>query len=168
GRVADFKNTIIIMTSNLGSHIIMEHFQKENDNKQVAIAFAKTEVLNLLKQTVRPEFLNRIDDIIMFTPLSKEDIHSIVKLQLNLVKKMIAQQDITLDATDEAINYLARKGYQPEFGARPVKRVIQKEVLNRLSKKLLAGKISRDSIILLDAFDDTLVFRNEAELTNSF
>ena len=125
---------------------------------------AKVEVLGLLKQSVRPEFLNRIDDIIMFTPLSKENIQEIVGLQLNSVKKMIAKQNITLDATDEAIAYLAEKGYQPEFGARPVKRVIQKEVLNQLSKEILSGKITTDSIILLDAFDDKLVFRNQSDL----
>ena len=125
---------------------------------------AKTEVLGLLKQTVRPEFINRIDDIILFTPLSQENIKQIVKIQLNGVKKMIAEQNITFDATDEAITYLAIKGYQPEFGARPVKRVIQKEVLNQLSKEILSGKVITDSIILLDAFDNKLVFRNQSDL----
>ena len=162
GRVADFKNTIIIMTSNMGSHIIQEKFENLKGDIYTTMELAKTEVLGLLKQTVRPEFINRIDDITMFTPLSKEHIKSIVSLQLNLVKKMIAKQDITLDATDEAIAYLAIKGYQPEFGARPVKRVIQKEVLNQLSKEILAGKITTDSIILLDAFDEKLVFRNQS------
>ena len=164
GRIADFKNTIIIMTSNMGSHIIQEKFDNLKGDIYSTMEMAKTEVLGLLKQTVRPEFINRIDDITMFTPLSKENIKSIVKLQLNLVKKMIAKQDITLDATDQAIEYLAFKGYQPEFGARPVKRVIQKEVLNQLSKEILAGKITTDSIILLDAFDEKLVFRNQSEL----
>ena len=164
GRVADFKNTIIIMTSNLGSHIIQEKFENLQGDVETTVEFAKTEVLGLLKQSVRPEFLNRIDDIIMFTPLSKENIQEIVKIQLNNIRKMAAQQNITLDATDEAISYLAIKGYQPEFGARPVKRVIQKEVLNQLSKEILSGRIITDSIVLLDAFDDNLVFRNQSDL----
>ena len=168
GRVADFKNTIIIMTSNMGSHIIQEKFNDPKADIEAVTEVAKIKVLGLLKQSVRPEFLNRIDDIIMFTPLHKNDIIEIVKLQIEQLKKMIAKQEITLDATDEAINYLAKKGYQPEFGARPVKRVIQKEVLNQLSKEILAGKITTDSIILLDAFDDKLVFRNQSDLvTNS-
>jgi len=164
GRVADFKNTIIIMTSNLGSHIIQEKFENLQGDVETTVELAKTEVLGLLKQSVRPEFLNRIDDIIMFTPLSKENIQEIVKIQLNNIRKMAAQQNITLDATDEAISYLAIKGYQPEFGARPVKRVIQKEVLNQLSKEILSGRIITDSIVLLDAFDDNLVFRNQSDL----
>ncbi|WP_438988370.1 ATP-dependent chaperone ClpB [Polaribacter sp.] len=168
GRVADFKNTIIIMTSNMGSHIIQEKFNDSKADIEAVTEVAKIKVLGLLKQSVRPELLNRIDDIIMFTPLHKNDIIEIVKLQIEQLKKMIAKQEITLDATDEAINYLAKKGYQPEFGARPVKRVIQKEVLNQLSKEILAGKITTDSIILLDAFDDKLVFRNQSDLvTNS-
>ena len=164
GRVADFKNTIIIMTSNMGSHIIQEKFENIKGDIYATMELAKTEVLGLLKQTVRPEFINRIDDIVLFTPLSEDDIHSIVKLQLNMVQKMIATQEITMDATEEAITYLAEKGYQPEFGARPVKRVIQKEVLNQLSKDILAGKVTTDSMILLDAFDDQLVFRNQSDL----
>lgn len=167
GRVADFKNTIIVMTSNMGSHIIQEKFDNMKGDIYTTMDLAKTEVLGLLKQSVRPEFLNRIDDIIMFTPLSEDNIKEIVKLQLNSVKKMIAQQNITFDATDEAIAYLAIKGYQPEFGARPVKRVIQKEVLNQLSKEILSGRITTDSIILLDAFDDKLVFRNQSDLVEN-
>ena len=163
GRVADFKNTIIIMTSNIGSAIIHDRFEATKDIDS-AIEAAKVDVLALLKQTVRPEFLNRIDDTVMFTPLSKEDIIKIVGLQLKGVTKMIAQQGITFDATQEAVNYLAIKGYNPEYGARPVKRVIQKEVLNALSKEILAGKVTTDSIILLDAFDDKLVFRNQGDL----
>lgn len=162
GRVADFKNTIVIMTSNMGSHIIQEKFENLKGDIDTTMEVAKGEVLGLLKQTVRPEFLNRIDDIIMFTPLSESDIKSIVELQLNSVKKIVAEQNITLDATEQAITYLAKKGYQPEFGARPVKRVIQKEVLNLLSKEILAGKVQSDSLILLDEFDNHLVFRNPA------
>ncbi len=163
GRVADFKNTIIIMTSNIGSHLIQECFEATKDLNS-AVEAAKIDVLGLLKQSVRPEFLNRIDDTIMFTPLSKNNIVDIVGLQLKSVTKMIAQQGITFDATPEAIAYLANKGYNPEYGARPVKRVIQKEVLNALSKEILAGKVTTDSIILLDAFDDELVFRNQNNL----
>jgi ATP-dependent Clp protease ATP-binding subunit ClpB len=165
GRVADFKNTIIIMTSNMGSQIIQERFEATKDIES-AIEAAKVDVLALLKQSVRPEFLNRIDDTIMFTPLSKENIKDIVGLQLKGVTKMLAQQNITFDATQEAIDYLADKGYNPEYGARPVKRVIQKEVLNALSKEILAGKVTTDSIILLDAFDARLVFRNQSELVS--
>jgi ATP-dependent Clp protease ATP-binding subunit ClpB len=146
GRIADFKNTIIIMTSNLGSSVIHDRFEATKDIDS-AIEVAKIDVLALLKQSVRPEFLNRIDDTIMFTPLNKENITDIVGLQLKSVTKMIAQQGITFDATKEAIQYLAEKGYNPEYGARPVKRVIQKEVLNTLSKEILAGKVTTDSII---------------------
>ncbi len=167
GRVADFKNSIIIMTSNMGSHIIQEKYNNLKGAIETAMEIAKEEVLSLLKQSVRPEFLNRIDDIITFTPLSENDIKSIVKLQLKSIEKIVSQQDITMDATEEAINYLAQKGYQPEFGARPVKRVIQKEVLNQLSKEILAGNVTNESIILLDAFDEKLVFRNQSDLVKN-
>jgi len=166
GRIADFKNTIIIMTSNIGSHVIQEKFEAVKDI-ETATETAKIEVLGLLKQMVRPEFLNRIDDIVMFSPLSKIDITEIVRLQLKGVTKMLAKQSITLDATDEAITYLAHKGFDPQYGARPVKRVIQREVLNQLSKEILSGKITTDSIILLDSFDDQLVFRNQIDLVQS-
>lgn len=160
GRVADFKNTIIVMTSNMGSHIIQEKFDTVKDIDS-AMEGAKVEVLALLKQSVRPEFLNRIDDIVMFTPLNKANIKEIVGLQLKGLSKMLSKQNITLDATEEAINYLSERGFDPQYGARPVKRVIQREVLNELSKEILAGTITTDSIILLDAFDDKLVFRNQ-------
>ncbi|WP_445454593.1 ATP-dependent chaperone ClpB [Flavobacterium sp. 25HG05S-40] len=166
GRLADFKNTIIIMTSNMGSAIIQEKFENLKDGIEAATEAAKIEVLGLLKQTVRPEFINRIDEIVMFTPLTSENIKEIVDLQLKSVVKMLAKQNITLDATPEAIDYLAQKGYDPQFGARPVKRVIQREVLNQLSKEILAGKITTDSIILLDSFDGQLVFRNQSELVS--
>jgi ATP-dependent Clp protease ATP-binding subunit ClpB len=166
GRVADFKNTIIIMTSNMGSHIIQEKFENLKGGIEAATEAAKTEVLGLLKQTVRPEFINRIDEIVMFTPLTDKNIKEIVGLQLKSVIKMLAQQHITMDATPEAVAYLAEKGYDPQFGARPVKRVIQREVLNQLSKEILAGKVTTDSIILLDSFDGQLVFRNQSELVN--
>lgn len=165
GRVADFRNTIIIMTSNMGSHIIQEKFETIKD-MDTAMEAAKVEVLGILKQSVRPEFLNRIDDIIMFSPLTKANINEIVKLQLKHVSKMLAEQHITLDATEQAIVYLSERGFQPEFGARPVKRTIQKEVLNKLSKEILAGKISTESVILLDEFDSNLVFRNQENLVS--
>jgi ATP-dependent Clp protease ATP-binding subunit ClpB len=161
GRVADFKNTIIIMTSNMGSDIIQEKFENIKGSVEAATEIAKTEVLGLLKQTVRPEFINRIDEIVLFTPLSTENIRQIVSIQLKNVTKMLAHQQITMDATQEAIDYLAQKGFDPQFGARPVKRVIQREVLNALSKDILAGKITTDSIILLDSFESNLVFRNK-------
>ncbi|MDX1328331.1 MAG: AAA family ATPase, partial [Arenibacter sp.] len=163
GRVADFKNTIIIMTSNMGSHIIQEKFE-DNSDIYSATEAARVEVLGLLRKTIRPEFLNRIDDIIMFTPLSKEDIKKIVILQLEQLKQMVEEQQITLDATEEAIQYLANRGYDPQYGARPIKRVIQKEVLNNISKELLSGNIGPGSVVLMDNFDDKLVFRNEKDL----
>jgi len=159
GRIANFKNTIIIMTSNMGSTIIEDKFTAIPDI-DTAIEVAKIEVLSLLKQTVRPEFINRIDDIVLFTPLTKADIKKIVLLQLNWIKKLVGEQQITLDATEEAIKLLAEKGFDPQFGARPVKRVIQKLVLNQLSKEILSGKVTTNSAILLDAFNDELVFRN--------
>jgi ATP-dependent Clp protease ATP-binding subunit ClpB len=166
GRLADFKNTIIIMTSNMGSQIIQDKFDNLKGSIEATTEAAKREVLGLLKQTVRPEFINRIDEIVMFTPLTNANIAKIVGLQLKSVTKMLAQQGITMDATPEAIAYLSEKGYDPQFGARPVKRVIQRDVLNQLSKEILAGKVTADSIILLDAFDGKLVFRNQSELVH--
>ena len=166
GRVADFKNTIIIMTSNMGSAIIQEKFDPQSSwglkgDIEATTEAAKIEVLGLLKQIVRPEFINRIDEIVMFTPLTNANIKEIVGLQLKSVIKMLANQQITMDATPEAIEYLAQKGFDPQYGARPVKRVIQREVLNKLSKEILAGKVTAESIILLDSFDGELVFRNQ-------
>lgn len=166
GRLADFKNTIIIMTSNMGSAIIQDKFENLKGSVEAVTEAAKIEVLGLLKQTVRPEFINRIDEIVMFTPLTNANIKEIVGLQLKSVIKMLAHQNITLDATPEAIEYLAQKGYDPQFGARPVKRVIQREVLNNLSKEILAGKVTTDSVVLLDSFDGKLVFRNQNELVS--
>ena len=162
GRVADFKNAIIIMTSNMGSQIIQDNFENlDMNNRDAVIELTKTEVVNLLKKSVRPEFLNRIDEIIMFTPLNKEEVTQIVKLQLNLLAKMLREKNIEFSATDEAIESLSNKGFDPQFGARPIKRVIQKEVLNELSKEILAGNISAQSEILLDSFNDKFVFRNK-------
>jgi len=160
GRLADFKNSIIVMTSNIGSHIIQEKYETTKDLES-AMEIAKVDVLDLLKQSVRPEFLNRIDDVVMFTPLSKDNIKKIVGLQLNGLKKILMKQGITIDATEQAIEYIAKIGFDPQYGARPVKRTIQKEVLNILSKEILAEKIKTDSIILLDQFDNKLIFRNQ-------
>ena len=164
GRLADFKNTIIIMTSNMGSEIIQQKFENLKGGIEAATEAAKVEILGLLKQTVRPEFINRIDEIVMFTPLTANNIREIVGLQLKSVTKMLEQQGITMDATPEAIAYLAEKGYDPQFGARPVKRVIQRDILNQLSKEILSGSVATDSIILIDAFDGKLVFRNQTHL----
>jgi ATP-dependent Clp protease ATP-binding subunit ClpB len=162
GRVADFKNTIIIMTSNMGSQIIQDNFENmDMAQRDSVIELTKIEVLGLLKKTIRPEFINRIDEIIMFTPLNQEEVTQIVRLQINSLSKMLLEKNITLSTTEEAINSLSLKGYNPQFGARPIKRVIQKEVLNNLSKEILSGKILPQSHILLDAFDDQLVFRNK-------
>ena len=161
GRTVNFKNTIIIMTSNLGSSLIRDHFEKMTAaNHDEVVEETKNEVLELLKQTIRPEFLNRIDDIIMFTPLSKPEIRAIVNLQLNSVKKMLAANDVTLDFTDKALELIADKGFDPQFGARPVKRVIQKMVLNELSKALLGGQVNRERPIVIDRQGESLIFRN--------
>ncbi|HUH25321.1 MAG TPA: ATP-dependent chaperone ClpB [Flavobacterium sp.] len=159
GRTADFKNTIIIMTSNMGSQIIQEEF--DTQPIEIAIETSRDKVMEQLKTMVRPEFLNRIDEVVMFTPLSQAHIEQIVKIQLKSVFKMLVNQHITMDATPEAISYLSQKGFDPHFGARPVKRVIQKEVLNELSKQILSGSVKTDSIILLDEFDGKLIFRNQ-------
>ena len=160
GRTANFKNTIIIMTSNMGSQLIQDSFEQYKDIEE-ATERAKEEVLQLLKQTVRPEFINRIDDIVMFTPLTEANIKQIVRLQLNSIIKLVARENIILEATDEAINYLAERGYDPQFGARPVKRVLQKEVMNALSKEILKGEIKAGNLVLIDSFDNGLVFRNK-------
>ncbi len=162
GRVVNFKNTIIIMTSNTGSHIIQENFSKLSDeNREEVVAKTKDEVLDLLQKSIRPEFLNRIDEVIMFTPLSRTEIGDIVRMQFNRVEKQLAEQNIFLTASDEALDWLAQLGYDPVYGARPLKRVIQKRILNELSKEILSGKISRDSVIKLDAFDGKFVFLNK-------
>ena len=144
----------------MGSHIIQETFDKYPNDTERAVDKSRNEVLQLLKQSVRPEFLNRIDDIIMFTPLNANNIRSIVRLQLDAVIKMVAKEGITIEATDEAVDYLAQKGFDPQFGARPVKRIIQKAVLNRLSKEILGGSVHKDSVIKLLVADGKLVFEN--------
>jgi ATP-dependent Clp protease ATP-binding subunit ClpB len=164
GRTVNFKNTIIIMTSNIGSHLIQENFENMDDtNKEKVVAKTKTEVYELLKKSIRPEFLNRIDEVIMFEPLSREDVTSIVRMQFEHIRKQLAEQNVTISATEEAIEWLAQLGYDPQFGARPVKRVMQKQVINELSKQILADKISKDSEIVLDMFDNHFVFRNKTQ-----
>ena len=161
GRVVNFKNTIIIMTSNMGSSLIRENFEKMTpETHDQVVDETKIQVLELLKKTIRPEFLNRIDDIIMFTPLNEEEIRKIVIVQLNSVKKMLAQNGIALEFTDAALAFISDKGFDPQFGARPVKRVIQKYVLNELSKELLGGKINKDRPITIDSNGAGLVFKN--------
>lgn len=161
GRLVNFKNTIIIMTSNMGSSLIRENFAKmTDDNKFETIEKTKDEVLEMLKQTIRPEFLNRIDEIIMFTPLNEKEIEEIVGLQVSGVKKMLEKNGVTLEVTPAALHYLAEEGYDPEFGARPVKRVIHRMVLNRLSKDILAQRVDKDRPIVIDIKDDELVFTN--------
>jgi ATP-dependent Clp protease ATP-binding subunit ClpB len=160
GRVANFKNAIVIMTSNIGSDVIRESFERmTEDNKEEVIEKTRDMVFDILKQSVRPEFLNRIDEIIMFRPLSKSDIRQIATLQMDLVKATLEEQDIILGVTPEALDWLAEEGFHPEFGARPLKRVIQKRVLKELSKQMLLNKIQPRSQILLDVFDGTVVFR---------
>ena len=161
GRTVNFKNTIIIMTSNLGSSLIRERFEHlTNENREQVIGQTRDDVMEMLKKTIRPEFLNRIDEIIMFTPLDEEQIRQIVTMQLKGVKKMLAKNGITLEVTDGAINLLGKAGYDPEFGARPVKRAIQSMVLNQLSKDIIAAKVNRDHPIIIDSDGDSLIFKN--------
>jgi ATP-dependent Clp protease ATP-binding subunit ClpB len=165
GRVVNFKNTIIIMTSNIGSNIIQENFQDFDDSdKDAVIAKTKNQLFELLRQTIRPEFLNRIDEIIMFTPLSRDEIGDIVKLQFAQLQHTLAELGIQIEASEEALDWLAQLGYDPQFGARPLKRVIQKRIMNELSKQILAGKIDKDSKIKLDMFDHQFVFLNPKEV----
>ncbi|HTD99716.1 MAG TPA: ATP-dependent chaperone ClpB [Mucilaginibacter sp.] len=166
GRVVNFKNTIIIMTSNIGSNIIQENFQEFDDSdKEQVIAKTKNQLFELLRQTIRPEFLNRIDEIIMFTPLSRDEISDIVKLQFKQVQQTLAEMGIEIEASEEALDWLAQLGYDPQYGARPLKRVIQKKILNELSKYILAGKVDKDSKIKLDMFDNQFVFLNAGQPT---
>jgi len=163
GRVVNFKNTIIIMTSNIGSQIIQAAFENVTEkNREEVVEQTKQEVLNLLRQTIRPEFLNRIDEVIMFQPLLKNEIRGVIKIQLENLSQMVAKNGIDLRFSDYAIDYLAENGFDPQFGARPLKRLIQKEIVNQLSKKILAGEIDRSHPVLVDVFDGIVVFRNEA------
>ena len=162
GRVVNFKNTIIIMTSNIGSHLIQDAFEKvKESNVEEVTDKAKVEVMNLLRQTIRPEFLNRVDEIIMFRPLMMKEIKGIVKIQLNGLKRLVADSGIQLQFSDYALEFLAEQGFDPQFGARPLKRLIQKEIVNQLSKRILAGDIDKTKPVLVDVFDGVVVFRNE-------
>lgn len=162
GRVVNFKNTIIIMTSNLGSHLIQEKMEELNEgNRDEVLNSTRNELFELLKKTLRPEFLNRIDDVIMFTPLSREDVASITKLQLQILSKQLEKNGIEFIFTDECVDWISQLGYDPQFGARPLKRVIQREVLNELSKQILGGTVNKDQGIILDCFDQQVVFRNQ-------
>ncbi|HEY1010310.1 MAG TPA: ATP-dependent chaperone ClpB [Daejeonella sp.] len=166
GRVVDFKNTIIIMTSNIGSHLIQENFKELDElNREGIIAKTKSELFELLKQTIRPEFLNRIDELIMFTPLNREELRDIVSLQFRGVQDTLAEMGIEIEASEEALDWLAQLGYDPQFGARPLKRVIQKRILNELSKDILSGKVDKESKIKLDMFDNQFVFLNTDKTT---
>ncbi len=168
GRVVNFKNTIIIMTSNLGSDIIQENFADVNEkNKDVIVERTKAEVMMRLRETIRPEFLNRVDEIILFQPLMKSEIRGIIRIQLEALKNLVAQSGIQLRFSDYLIDYLAENGFDPQFGARPLKRLIQKELVNRLSKKILAGDIDKTHPVLVDVFDGVVVFRNEVEQPHS-
>lgn len=161
GRLVNFKNTIIIMTSNLGSPIIQENLEKMNDrNRDELLERTRMDVMNLLKQTIRPEFLNRIDEIVMFTPLTKKEIKEIVSIQFQNIKKTLESAGIQAELAPDAMDWIATQGYDPHFGARPVKRILQKYVLNELSKKILAGTVNKESKILIDYFGDGLVFHN--------
>lgn len=164
GRVVNFKNTIIIMTSNIGSHLIQESFEGVHTEEDILDAEekAKFEVMNLLKATIRPEFLNRVDEIIMFHPLLRKDIKAIIRIQLKNLQDLLANSGIQLDFTDYAIDFLAEHGFDPQFGARPLKRLIQKEIVNKLSRQIIAGEVDRSKKVLVDVFDGVVVFRNES------
>ena len=165
GRTVNFKNTIIIMTSNLGSQMINDEIRRKTETlgntlDEGFIITLKNKILDMLKQTIRPEFLNRIDETIMFLPLRKDEIANVVRLQMNAVKRMLEPQGFELDITDAAVDILAQEGFDPEFGARPVKRAIQRCVLNELSRKILSEEVSREKPITIDAVGEQLVFRN--------
>jgi ATP-dependent Clp protease ATP-binding subunit ClpB len=165
GRLVDFKNTIIIMTSNIGSHLIQDNFKDLTDlNRDHVVAKTKGELFELLKQTIRPEFLNRIDELIMFAPLNRDELRDIVSLQFKGVQTTLSEMGIEIEASDEALDWLSQLGYDPQFGARPLKRVIQKRILNELSKEILSGKIDKDSKIKLDVFDNQFVFLNNEKI----
>jgi ATP-dependent Clp protease ATP-binding subunit ClpB len=150
------------MTSNMGSHIIQDNFDNvTEDNKEEVVERTKLDVMGLLRQTIRPEFLNRIDEVIMFQPLMKKEIRGIIKMQLDGLKKLVAQSGINLQFSDYVFDFLAENGYDPQFGARPLKRLIQKEIVNQLSKRILAADIDKTRPVLVDVFDGTVVFRNE-------
>ena len=161
GRVVNFKNTIIIMTSNLGSSLIRENMEKITDsNRDEVIEKTKSEVFELMKKSIRPEFLNRIDDLIMFLPLSKAQIRDVVKLQIDGINRLLKDSDVNLQVTDKAIDFIADAGFDPEFGARPVKRVLQRYLLNELSKELIAQRVDKSKPVIVDTDGEKLTFKN--------
>ena len=163
GRVVNFKNTIIIMTSNLGSNIIQENFGDVTEsNREKVVDKTKTEVMTLLRQTIRPEFLNRVDEIILFQPLLKKEIRGIIRIQLDNLNTLVSQTGIQLEFSDYLLDFLAENGFDPQYGARPLKRLIQKEIVNQLSKKILSGDIDKSRPVLVDVFDGVVVFRNDS------
>ncbi|HIP31733.1 MAG TPA: AAA family ATPase, partial [Crocinitomicaceae bacterium] len=165
GRTVNFKNTIIIMTSNLGSDLIHETFDKVNDDQYEEVSHkAKEKVMELLKQTIRPEFLNRIDETILFLPLTKKNINDILSIQLNNLKVKLKKQGVNLIVTEDAFEWISKMGYDPFFGARPIKRVLQKQVLNELSKAILADKLDLDKNVIVDLFDDKIIFRKPVSI----
>jgi ATP-dependent Clp protease ATP-binding subunit ClpB len=162
GRIVNFKNTIIIMTSNLGYQLIQERFEMINvDNKEEIWQRTRDEVFNLMKMTIRPEFLNRIDDIIMFKPLTKAEISDVVRLQFRQLQNMLSKNGIAISITDAAVEWIAGKGFDPQFGARPVKRIIQRNILNELSKMILSGVVNQEKPVIIDQEQGKLVFRNK-------
>jgi ATP-dependent Clp protease ATP-binding subunit ClpB len=162
GRTVDFKNTIIIMTSNIGSHIIQDNLQRVNEqNREEILNQTRQQVFDLLKQSIRPEFLNRVDEIIMFQSLTREEVRRIVELQLKLVQKMLEKSSVKLTVTKKALDFIAMVGYDPQFGARPIKRVIQKNLVNELSKMILDEKVDKNSVIVVDEKNGKLVFTNK-------
>ena len=161
GRTVDFKNTILIMTSNVGSEVIQDNLSRLNDkNRDEILERTKNDVLEILRANVKPEFLNRIDEIIMFHPLTMANVKEILKLQIDGVKKLMEEKGLVLQFTDYAMDYLCNKGYDPSYGARPVKRLLQKELVNELAKALLEGNLNKEKPIIVDYFEDVLVFRN--------
>ena len=165
GRVVNFKNTIIIMTSNMGSELIQSNFENVTEkNLLEVVEKSKLDVIGLLKQQIRPEFLNRIDEVIMFHPLMKKDIKQIIGIQLNELKNNVAKNDIQIQFSDYVLDYLAEYGFDAQLGARPLKRLIQKQIINQLSKKILAGEINKNNPVTVDVFDAVVVFRNEKEV----
>ena len=161
GRTVDFKNTIIIMTSNMGSHLIMEALEGVQNPDEKLLEKTKGQVFELLKQQIRPEFLNRIDEIIMFTPLTRENVKDIVRLQIRRLAGMLAKRDIRLEAEDSALEVMADQGYDPQFGARPIKRVIQRDLMNELSRQILEGKVEPKDVIVIKGQNNALVFENK-------
>jgi ATP-dependent Clp protease ATP-binding subunit ClpB len=160
GRTANFRNTIVVMTSNIGSHLIQERFENLEKDRELIVAQTKNEVFELLKKTIRPEFLNRIDELIMFTPLTRDEIRSIVDIQIQILEKRMQEMGMDLHVSDEAKDWLSELGFDPQFGARPLKRVIQKELMNELSKEILSGSIDREKAVTVGLEGKKFVFRN--------